>query len=62
MVSIVRSRGRERARRLIGLGSALTYHLAATARRRPEPGRAADLHLGAAEHVGEDYQVRIESG
>jgi hypothetical protein len=56
------SRSQGRGTWLTIAGSALAHHLAAAAGRGPEPGGAADLHLGAEEHAGEDHQVRKMRG
>lgn len=55
---ISRSWGEIGAWGLTTVCSALSYHLAATAGRGPEPGGAADVYLGAEEYAGEDHQVR----
>jgi hypothetical protein len=50
----------KQGKKLTKLDSSVTHHLPVAARRRFESSGAADLHLGATEHVGEDYKVRIE--
>lgn len=43
---------------LICLGSSFTYHFSATAWRRPESGRLADIHPRASVYARADHQVR----
>jgi hypothetical protein len=35
--------------------SPLTHHIAAAARRRPEPGRTPNIYIGAAEYAGKNH-------
>lgn len=46
----------------MGPHSALTHYLTATAWCGLESRGAADVHLGAQEHVGEDHKVRVHVG